>query len=222
MVEFISLNKLITEGLVQYVPSFDDGTDARHFLTHRCGVDLVSKVEVGEHISLKTAPLALPLKMDLMTGPHFNRLVNLKKITNTPELHSSMYIDRIYFELMGELFCVSVGNQPYASAVRCIESQQLLNFSYNTKASIQVREGTQTYTGELPYWGPLLRNEPHSLFAVTFQIDGTVDRHTGKAVFGVTDIKITPSGPPQKLSKFMAAMERTAKVVGFTLNAIYA
>lgn len=222
MVEFVSIGKYFVDGLVPYVPSFNEGSDARNFLTHRCGVDLVTKSEVDQDVVVKTAPLVLPLKMNLMSGPHFNWLVNLKKITNTPELHSSMHIDRIYFELMGELFCVTVSDQPYASAVRSMETQQLVNFSYNTKASIQVREGTLTYAGEMPYWAPLLRNERHSMFAVTFQIDGTVDRHTGKATFGVTDIKITPSGPPDKLSKFMAAMERTAKVVGFTLNAIYA
>lgn len=222
MVEFISIGKQFMDGLVPYVPSFTHDGDGRHFLTSCCGVDLVSNSEVAQDIIVKTAPLALPLEMDLMTGPHFNWLVNLKKLTNTPELHSSMHIARIYFELMGELFCVAVDNQPYASAVRSPEKQELMVFNYNTSSAIQVREGTPTYTGELPFWAPLLRNERNSLFAVTFKIDGTVNRHTGTAKFCVSDVTISPSGPPGELSKFMAALQRSARVVGFTLNAIYA
>lgn len=204
------------------IPAIDPvGSNETLFLTDWNDRPLTEEVEVfgiGGY-TVTTAPILTGIKVDLMANSCVNLYIQ-QGITSVADTinPSTVRLQRVYIEVLGELFAIDVSNNETSAACPDLIGDSR-GVKLDARGSINFDRETKTIFGESPIWRSMLLEQDHSIFAVEWYFTGSMVTSRGD-LRTCSDVSITMGGAPKDTrTPFQILLERNSRVVAFTLNA---
>ena len=222
--QFIDSTHRLYPRVMPVLPAIDpSGANSSMFLLEHHGAELTQKF-MTRNYSIEMAPIRVgqeSVSFNLMSNSNMMAMVMAGEIDVSATISPDFYISTVYIEIMGELFAIDVSREAHAKGMPILEGDTR-GVNIRLGKVINVNREVRTYFGEKPYWMPLLEAEEHSIFAIEFSLNGTVQIECGKARFSGDIHDVVMGGAPNQQSKFAKVLKESTKVVAFAFKATVA
>lgn len=215
---FVSIDSPLYPKTLRVIPAIDPtGANVKLFLTEHGTDRLIQELHTRDY-GIETAPLRMGNTFDLYANSNCNLMIAKGEMGVADTLSPRFRLDKIFIEVMGELFAVDVSDHVSAEAVVNVESDtRKVNISFNGR--VQIDPKVLTYFGEKPYWLPMLHAETHSLFHIDYSVYGSLELARGTLSVAAHVNDVIWAGAPTGQSKFAKTLTETVKILAYTFKA---
>lgn len=215
---FVDNKRPLYPKAIPVFPCVDPGrSNLKMFLTEFDGQSLIQEYHTRDYV-LEIAPVRVGLEFDLFSNSNMNLLIQRGDIDVADTLSANFRLDKVFVEIMGELFAIDVSDNPHAEATPSHEGDSR-GVYVDLDTLVTVNRETCTYFGEKPYWLPLLEAEECSYFNIDFVLRGRVLLGRGTTNFDGYVNEVSMGGESAKQTKFVKLLKDSVKIVAFTFKA---
>lgn len=219
---FVTQKQPICKYLLPLTPAIDpEGGNENYFLKNWNGLSLTEEVNIDSSgTTITTAPLLVDKRFDLMANSAASFYINrgLMDVCSTID-PDTVRLQRVYVEVLGELFAIDVSNEPSAIAIPDLTGESRA-VAIDFTGRINFDRDSRTVFDAPPLWRSLLLEQEHSIFCLQWGFKAKLATARGELLSNVGQIKITMGGAQdEKRTPFQILMERNVRIVAYTLNA---